>query len=44
MKNIFLLTLCVTMLHSLAFSQDNLGSRASWMRGTYGLNWKPART
>jgi hypothetical protein len=26
------------------FSDPNLGLRADWMRGTYGLNWKPAET
>ena len=33
----------VNYLHAQYPSPD-LGLRAEWMRGTYGLNWKPART
>ena len=48
MKKLLLTSFCAILFCSSIFSQtypdSDLGLRASWMRGTYGLNWKPAKT
>lgn len=37
---VFISTLCL----EAQVPDENLGLRADWMRGSYGLNWKPGRT
>ncbi|MFC2090015.1 hypothetical protein ACFLT1_04500, partial [Bacteroidota bacterium] len=52
MKGIKTLTLTIIILiviQSTVFTQSQVpdpkqGLRAEWMRGTYGLNWKPAKS
>ena len=40
---IILFTLFTTDKIEAQVPQPDLGKRADWMRGTYGLNWKPGK-
>lgn len=40
---IILFTLFITDKIEAQVPQPDLGKRADWMRGTYGLNWKPGK-
>lgn len=46
-KLLFLFTLCAFFNLASLIAQipdPNLGKRADWLRGSYGLNWKPAKS
>lgn len=46
-RSLFLFTLCIFLNASSLEAQvpdPNLGLRADWLRGSYGLNWKPAKS
>ena len=47
-KNILVLSFIFLFTFSIrsqtTYPDPNIGLRADWLRGTYGLNWKPAQT